>query len=79
MVSIPSSLLVLATILACATAAFSQTSPVPGKWQRQVWSGIGGASVSSLTDSPRFYQTPDATTLADSSYASLGTADFCTG
>jgi F5/8 type C domain/PA14 domain len=55
------------------SAASAQTTPTTGKWQRQLWNGVGGRYVSDLTDSSRFYQAPNSTVLTDSSYSLTGT------
>ena len=65
-------LAILASLFAFCPAAFSQTAPVHGKWQRQIWNGIGGTCVSDLTSSPRFNQAPNSQTLTDYSYTQLG-------
>jgi PA14 domain len=66
------SILILATILACGTAATAQNVAVSGKWQQQIWSSLSGAGLTDLTDSPCFNQPPNTTTLVASSYVSRG-------
>ncbi len=63
----------LTLAVAFISTAAAQTAPTAGKWQRQMWNGLGGRYVSDLTDSPRIYQAPNSTALTDSSYSLVGT------
>ncbi|MEI6178183.1 MAG: discoidin domain-containing protein, partial [Verrucomicrobiota bacterium] len=65
---------ICAAALAFSSAAYSQSTRTPGKWQRQLWTGITGSTVSKLTSSPNFNLAPNSTALTDASYASLGSS-----
>ena len=65
-------LLVYSLAATLSSLAYSQSPSTAGKWQRQVWNGIAGGSVSALTSSPAFYQAPSSSVLTNSYYTSLG-------